>query len=70
MMSTEVIPTLMQLVLEALNNAKDNGYDFTNKEPQWIVDDLREYCGDLEQGEWMDADILPCVIAWQQGVFQ
>jgi uncharacterized membrane protein len=56
-------PTLEQLVHEALDNAKDNGYSvFLLGSPQEIADDLIEYS---VLDDHLSGDLIPHIETWQ-----
>jgi len=50
-------------IFTALDNAKKNGYDETNWEPESLVEDLQKYCQPLESAN--PTEMLPIVIEWQ-----
>jgi len=55
--------TLRALVLTALNNAFDNGYDFRSTDPAEVVEDLQSFDSQLEAET--EANLLPLVKEWQ-----
>lgn len=54
---------LRSAVFEALDNAKENGHDFTHEFPHGVACDLIDYDADLE--ECMPDMLIPHIKAWQ-----
>lgn len=50
-------------VNEALANALDNGFDFTNTDPLEVAEDLGRFNADFESVE--PEELVPYIIEWQ-----
>ena len=60
---SRIIDRLKESVFGSLNNAKENGYDFSREDSKKVIADLTMYDADLEDKS--PDDILPLVQRWQ-----
>jgi len=55
------------LVFQALENAKENGYDFVRWPPENIAIDILMYDAPLHQSGATPDQLVPFIIEWQKG---